>query len=97
MKKIREDFDHIFEVSQETAEDTFRFTAPKLNQGNYAIVRTDVVIGVRIQKKESETERFLFHRLCGKRTWSAEFGILEKIMGFFQKEKSRSEEKKEKE
>ena len=28
--------------------------APKLNQGNYAIVRTDVVIGVGIQKKESE-------------------------------------------
>ncbi len=27
------------------------YMAPKLNQGNYAIVRTDVVIGVRIQKE----------------------------------------------
>ncbi len=26
LKKIREDFDHIFEVSQEITEDTFRFT-----------------------------------------------------------------------
>ena len=65
--------------------------APKLNQGNYAIVRTDVVIGVRIQKKESETERSdsFSIGLCGKRlTGSAEFGILEKIMGFFLKEKA---------
>ena len=65
--------------------------APKLNQGNYAIVRTDVVIGVRIQKKESETERpdSFSIELCGERlTWSAEFGILEKIMGFFLKGKA---------
>ena len=37
--------------------------------------------------------------LCGKRlTWSAEFGILEKIMGFFSKRKEqRNSEEKEKE
>ena len=35
--------------------------------------------------------------LCGKRlTWSAEFGILEKIMGFFLKGKSRGIAKKRK-
>ncbi len=73
--------------------------APKLNQGNYAIVRTDVVIGVGIQKKESEAERSdsFSIGLCGKRlTGSAEFGILEKIMGFFLKGKSRGIAKKRK-
>ena len=73
--------------------------APKLNQGNYAIVRTDVVIG-GIQKKESEAERSdsFSIGLCGKRlTGSAEFGILEKIMGFFSKRKEqRNSEEKEK-
>lgn len=70
--------------------------APKLNQGNYAIVRTDVVIGVGIQKKESEAERSdsFSIGLCDKRlTGSAEFGILEKIMGFFLKGKSKDLEK----
>ena len=74
--------------------------APKLNQGNYAIVRTDVVIGVSIQKKESETERpdSFYIGLCGKRlTWSAEFGILEKIASFFKRKKQRNMEEKEKE
>ena len=72
--------------------------APKLNQGNYAIVRTDVVIGVGIQKKESEAERSdsFFVGLCGKRlTRSAEFGILEKIASFL-KGKSRGTWKKRK-
>ena len=73
--------------------------APKLNQGNYAIVRTDVVIGVSIQKKESETERpdSFSIGLCGKRlTWSAEFGILDN--GLFSKRKEqRNSEEKEKE
>ena len=51
----------------------------------------DVVIGVEIQKKESEAERSdsFSIGLCGKRlTWSAEFGILEKIMSFFLKGKA---------
>ena len=74
--------------------------APKLNQGNYAIVRTDVVIGVGIQKKESESERpdSFSIELCGKRlTRSAEFGILEKIASFFKRKKQRNMEEKEKE
>ena len=74
--------------------------APKLNQGNYAIVRTDVVIGVDIQKKESEAKRSdsFFVGLCGKRlTRSAEFGILEKIASFFKRKKQRNMEEKEKE
>ena len=75
--------------------------APKLNQGNYAIVRTDVVIGVGIRKKESEAKRSdsFFVGLCGKRlTGSPEFGILEKIRSFFLKGKSReTSRKKEKE
>ena len=64
--------------------------APKLNQGNYAIVRTDVVNGIK-RKSESGIEMpdSFSIGLCGKRlTWSAEFGILEKIMGFFQKERA---------
>ena len=74
--------------------------APKLNQGNYAIVRTDVVIGVGIRKKESEAKRSdsFFVGLCGKRlTRSAEFGILEKITSFFKRKKQRNMEEKEKE
>ena len=68
--------------------------APKLNQGNYAIVRTDVVIGVGIRKKESEAKRSdsFFEGLCGKRlTRSAEFGILEKNP-FYEEESSSNEE-----
>ena len=74
--------------------------APKLNQGNYAIVRTDVVIGVGIRKKESEAKRSdsFFVGLCGKRlTRPAEFGILEKIASFFKRKKQRNMEEKEKE
>ena len=73
--------------------------ASKFDQGNYAIVRTDVVIGVRKQIKESEAERpdSFYLSLCDKRlTGSAEFGILEKIMGFFLKGKSRGIAKKRK-
>ena len=65
--------------------------APKLNQGNYAIVRTDVVTSVGKQRKESEAERpdSFYLSLCDKRlTGSAEFGILEKIMSFFLKGKA---------
>ena len=67
--------------------------APKLNQGNYAIVRTDVVIGVRIQKKESETERSdsFSIGLCGKRlTWSV--GIIDVVCVLFISPKEKAEE-----
>ena len=68
--------------------------APKLNQGNYAIVRTDVVIGVSIQKKESETERpdSFSIGLCGRIWYTREDNGL-----FSKRKEQRNSEEKEKE